>query len=242
MCSSDLTGFNLQENGHLFALEDDSYAAASGYGFVIQDMKITNGHTGLNSSWQRSGGGAIFIVDAAGPVLLKNLTLGPNNMAYVGGAVKIVNTSVTMENVDIGQNNARLWNATQWPDAYNDAAQGGAIWISNTGSYTVTINNSTIKNNSSNTMGGSSCSNASGGAIYIYGAGSLDIINSEIVDNLTQVGGDGAHAEGGAIYADGAAQVNLVHSTVVGNQAKNDNTQSNGNGGAFWVESSSTAF
>ena len=63
-------------------------------------------------------------------------------MAYVGGAVKIVNTSVTMENVDIGQNNAKLH------DNY-EVAQGGAIWISNTSSYTVTINNSTIKNNQS---------------------------------------------------------------------------------------------
>ena len=100
---ADSTGFNLQQNGHLFALDDDSYAAASGYGLVIQDMKITNGYR-----WE--GGGAILIDNAAGPVLLKNLTLGPNNYSREGGAVKIVNTSVTMENVSIGNNTANTSN------------------------------------------------------------------------------------------------------------------------------------
>ena len=222
---ADSTVFNLQQNGHLFALDDDSYLAASGYGFVIQDMKISNGY-----KWE--GGGAILIDNAAGPVLLKNLTLGPNNYSREGGAVKIVNTSVTMENVSIGNNTANTWNN-------GEVAQGGAIRISNTSSYTVTINNSTIKNNQS--TGNGYNAHASAGAIYIYGAGALDIINSEIADNWTQVEDYTAHAEGGAIYAEGAAQVTLVHSTVVGNQAKNDIAQSNGNGGAFWVESSSTA-
>ncbi len=125
-------------------------------------MKITNG-----SSWD-DGGGAILIADAAGPVLLKNLILGPNNYSKEGGAVKIVNTSVTIENVNIGQNNVNTWNN-------GEVAQGGAIWIINTSSYTVTINNSTIKNNKS--YGDGYMAHANGGAIYISGAGSLDVIN-----------------------------------------------------------------
>lgn len=92
----------------------------------------------------------------------------------------------------------------------NSAFEGGAIFINGgipsiAGSLVATIQNSTLKSNSS-VFGGN------GGAILVGAGGSAVIINSTLDGNI-------ADGNGGAIAVNPRGQLTVESSTVVGNQA-----------------------
>ncbi len=135
-------------------------------------------------------------------VTIQNLILTNGaNAATDGGAIAAQNdVTVVLDTVTLKDSNAT--NA--------GGANGGAISIA--GTANLTVQNSTVSNNST--------ANGSGGGIYFNSTGTLTVQNSTVSGNTA---GDPTNGNGGGIYvADATATVAIDNSTLAANTATND--------------------
>jgi large repetitive protein len=148
---------------------------------------------------------AIFKTSSPGPTLvtISGLTLeyatATNGPAiYVYGPVAI--------------NNMTFYGNT------SGSASGGAVYVSSTGSGTLTVTNSTFQSNTAGATGGGGISDASSGVVSIN--------NCYFLNNS-------ATGNGGAVYINSATSATLTNSTFTGNSTT-------GYAGGFYMSTSST--
>jgi hypothetical protein len=148
------------------------------------------------------------------------------------GDVRILSVSagdVTLSDLTLTNGRARGADAPSGQTGGNGL--GGAI---NVAGGSLTLNNSSLSNNTAqggrggDSTGGSPGGVGLGGAIYV-GGGAVTLNNSTLSDNTAQ-GGNGGNGEGsagyggngwgGAIYVNGGASATLINSTLSGNKAQ----------------------
>ncbi|HEY2213816.1 MAG TPA: choice-of-anchor Q domain-containing protein, partial [Acidimicrobiales bacterium] len=175
----------------------DDVSIMVGSGTIIGDS-TTNGGVEVTSGDQESS----LTIIGNGPT---NTTVSPN---LTGLSVFWIDASfpVTLEGIEI--------------TGGNGADNGGGI--SDTGTGSLTINNSDITGNSTE-YGGAFDANGNGGVgggIYDPSSVGLTITNSTISDNSTgggAEGGGGDGGDGGGIYAGGSGTITIAASTISGN-------------------------
>src|SRR6266542_3198398 len=161
----------------------------------ISGVTIRNGATAESSGFDNGGGIRILAgqVSISGSVVTENSASGGD--FNVGGGIYIEGqSSLTVSNTTVSN---------------NSADQGGGIYADLDVSGTVSINGSTINNNTALTTGF-----GAGGGIYIQFGGNVSITNSTISDNGHEDG-----LQGGGIYIQGGS-LSLKSVTISGNKSQ----------------------
>lgn len=181
--------------------------------------------TGLTIS---GGTGGIGAQAFAGGLYISNSTMTFNDVIITNNTASIIGgglfidalSDITMINVEVSNNRC----------IPNASSNGGGIYINNS---TVTINNSSIHDNSATGNSGGISNNIStltinnssiynnsvinnttsnnGGGIYVLGTTNTTISNSTLYNNTAYVGA--------GIYLTGTPTMNIVNSTISGNTA-----------------------
>lgn len=185
---------------------------------VVSNCKFNNN---VSKKPGESGGGAIY----AGPIgsVSVDRSTFSNNKASLGGAVRVLNSNLTVTNSTFANNQALDYNL----------GSGGAIYIdgANGDGGKVSISNSTFTNNTAPSYGGALF-------VSIYNDNQANVDRSKFSGN--RVGG-GSNGQGGAIWSTGNPasgghwRINANKTTLaVTNTTLSDNTASK-QGGGIWI-------
>ncbi len=183
----------------------------------ISGVTIRNGATAESSGFDNGGGIRILAgqVSISGSVVTENSASGGD--FNVGGGIYIEGqSSLTVSNTTVSN---------------NSADQGGGIYADLDVSGTVSINGSTINNNTALTTGF-----GAGGGIYIQFGGNVSITNSTISDNGHEDG-----LQGGGIYIQGGS-LSLKSVTISGNKSQTGAGSGIDDEGASGITSQNTIF
>lgn len=215
------------------------------------------------------GGGAFHTNASGASTSFSGCTFSNNSASGQGGAVSIQTGSATFTNCSFTGNTANLGSKKNAGDSDSDvlaAYAGGAIILHNANSV-CTLNSCTFTNNSApngsggaiayesvaatlNVNAGTSFSGNTaynlGGAIYVRGAGKLNITGesaSEVnfTDNKTLATGN-QHANGGAIWLGASSQTTMSYAVFDGCEAGQESggTVNYSNGGAICIKTANS--
>lgn len=217
----DLAGSSANRR-HGFKLENFTYT-----NLTIKGLKIIN-------SVSSSGYGGGIIMNNAGNVAIEDCIIGPGNKASAGAGIYIYNTSATILKTIIKGNEADMTE-----NLFYSSPQGVGLHVNNSGSYTVVVKNSVIRDNKGIASG--SQYDLYGGGFYLYGTSTTQFINTMIVENeLTRSNASGWWSLGGAGAMDNGATAYFVHTDILKNNVQNTTSAADGRGGAIWFNNSNT--
>ena len=234
-------GATFSANGLIFQNGKSTGQGAAIYADANATLNLTNVTFNNNISTDSSatnGGGAIFLAGATGTIVSSTFS---SNKAPSGGAINSYDSVLSVSGSTFNGNEASASDGGAiYTHSSNSATllsslsldnsrlttnvakvQGGglSIYYSPDAAKRVTINNTTIANNSA----GVNTPTGFGGGIY-NGQGSLNIQNSLI-------SGNGTPFQGGGLWTGNTGSIKLSNVTIFNNNAYNSNGQG---GGIFW--------
>ena len=192
------------DNGRIFCMYSTSHPTVT-----IKDLTLRNGSAYDEEDFN---GGAIDISGSSTSVTIKNCYIHSNKtseeygeeyVAGYGGAISVINATLTIENSTIASNTC-----------YGDdegSGGGGAIFVDGSSS-TIEITNSTICDNES-------LYDVGGGGLLIWD-GNTTITNSTIFSNYSDAYGCGILIDGGTLT--------IKNTILAGNDDDDDYSYSNG--------------
>lgn len=196
--------FAISNTGNLtlndLTLSNGKATSDAGGGAVLNaggTLTINDSTLSGNDGTGSNGGGAITANGGTTTINTSTLTNNHAKSGPGGGGIHVNNTGTLIVNDStISGNSADI-------QPSGGGTSGGGISVGYSGSNNVTINRSTLNNNTAN----------SGGALFL-GSGSVTLNNSTVSGNVAQTGGGGGlHANGGTLT--------LNNTTVTGNSTSN---------------------
>ncbi len=212
----------------IFVLRNTAQVDGGGLYAPGGDVTLANASEVRDNRAETGNGGGIYA--GGGTATLTNVKLEKNSAKLNGGGIYVTGTGASNLLVQAGST-VRANTA--------DTAQGGGIYVTGSGVPKVTIDASTLADNTAATGGGGL--HQSGGELKVLNnsqvtanstitltGGGLAVITGTVVISASTVSQNAAGTDGGGLYAPGG-QV-LVRSSTF-----NSNTLSAGRGGAIFV-------
>lgn len=174
------------------------------HGGATNDTGVTITNCIIRNNTARSGAGIAVLADA-GPTLIENSTITGNTATREGGGgLRIFKNFTTIRNTTITGNIVDS-------ELTASAGQGGGISI---GAATVTLENSTVADNTATRIVG-----GNGGGVWL--SGTLNLESSPVSGNQA-IGTSEASGLGGGIFCNEGATLNNTGSLISGNSASTD--------------------
>ncbi|MFD2433723.1 T9SS type A sorting domain-containing protein [Mesonia maritima] len=197
-----IDGMTLENNTAAGAASDNGGGAVNNGG----DLMIMNGTMIANNLATGTAGSGGGLFSTAGSVIISNAMFDSNSAIRAGGAIEIIDGTLSIDDSDLTNNDVNGVAGTAAP------GNGGALHI--TGNSTVTIQNSMLTGNEAA---------QEGGALWNQANSTMNIIMTTVDNNLAAGnGGGGIYNNGGDLYIETSTISNNNASLMTGGGLMND--------------------